>query len=592
MNSRQRSIWLLLGLAAATGAGLSLAPTPAAAQILDRPAAVATPPVRPTPAPDVADSSLSPDDQSVIDSGWAADARPTGAPATSVDTQDGIDPQQAASQDAEAQDSQDGTTPVAAEEDQSGDTDEFGEARIRPRQLPPQDGDLPTVIEAPPSPTDGIVDLNTPSALPNEEDVTLADMRNARDLAIYAGIAPSFDPLLLEAQETNPVFSDIAGRSFDPDPFVPLGTRLGSFLLFTSLQTDGDYNSNLFASPLARGDYSLELWPSVRLASNWSNHALEIRASGDLSFHDKFSSEDDRAYLVEALSRIDITRFSNIQASVSHELAQESRSAINATSFGTRPDVVVDRASLAGNQRFNRLSVQVRGNIIDTSYGTDIIAGQVESNADRDFTLYEEAVRPRWEFNPNLFLFSDISFNTRDYPIAAFTDGINRTSAGQRYRVGLSFGDTSEILNGSVSLGYGQQDYGDPLLEDINALLFDADLTWHITPLTSLLFTAATDVAETTTNDTGGVLERQYGLALRHSFSTRLIGTTGVSYYNRDFVGGDLTEQQTTGAAGLEYYLSREYVLFGRYQHTAFYTTAPDGNYTAEEVQLGVRIRH
>ena len=152
MNSRRRSIWLLLGLVAATGAGLSLAPTPAAAQILDRPAAVATPQVRPTPAPDVADPSLSPNDQSVIDSGWAADARPRGAPGTSVDTQDGIDPQQAASQDAEAQDGQDGTTPVAAEEDRSGDTDEFGEARIRPRQLPPQDGDLPTVIEAPPVP--------------------------------------------------------------------------------------------------------------------------------------------------------------------------------------------------------------------------------------------------------------------------------------------------------------------------------------------------------------------------------------------------------------------------------------------------------
>ena len=117
-------------------------------------------------------------------------------------------------------------------------------------------------------------------------------------------------------------------------------------------------------------------------------------------------------------------------------------------------------------------------------------------------------------------------------------------------------------------------------------MLFDADLTWHIT------FTAATDVAETTTTDTGGVLERQYALALRHSFSTRLIGTTGISYYNRDFVGGDLTEQQATGAAGLEYYLSREWVLFGRYQHTAFYTTSENGNYTVEEVQMGVRFRH
>ena len=177
-------------------------------------------------------------------------------------------------------------------------------------------------------------------------------------------------------------------------------------------------------------------------------------------------------------------------------------------------------------------------------------------------------------------------WTVRDEP----RDG-RRTSSGERYRFGLSFGTTSQILNGTVSLGYGGQDYGNPLLQDIHALLFDADLTWHITPLTALLFTAATDVAETTTTDTGGVLERQYALALRHSFSTRLIGTTGISYYNRDFVGGNLTEQQTTGAAGLEYYLSRVWVLFGRYQHSAFYTTSENGNYTTEEVQMGLRVR-
>ena len=95
--------------------------------------------------------------------------------------------------------------------------------------------------------------------------MTLADLGNSRDIAIYAGATPGYDPLLLEAQETNPVFSSIA--TFDPDPFVPLGTRIGSFLLFTSLQTDGDYNSNIFASPEAVGDYALELWPAVRLAS-------------------------------------------------------------------------------------------------------------------------------------------------------------------------------------------------------------------------------------------------------------------------------------------------------------------------------------
>jgi hypothetical protein len=345
---------------AATGAGLSFAPAPAAAQILDRNPPFQAPPSRPKLPPDEPDPALSPDDQSVTDAGWAADARPAGTPGTSADTPDGVDPQQAASRDLEAQEAQevqeaqDAGAPITDGEDQ-GDTDEFGEARARARRLPPRDGDLPTVIEEAVLPNEGVIDLNAPSPLATGEDVTLADMRNARDLAIYAGIAPSFDPLLLEAQETNPVFSTIT--SYNPEPFVPLGTRIGSFLLFTALQTDGDYNSNVFASPVALGDYALELWPSARLASNWSNHAVEIRASGDLSYHEKFKTEDDRAYLVEALSRIDITRFSNIQAYVSHELAQESRSAINATSIGTRPDVVVNRASLAGNQRFNRLSV-------------------------------------------------------------------------------------------------------------------------------------------------------------------------------------------------------------------------------------------
>jgi hypothetical protein len=586
VNSRQRSIWLLLGLLASTGAGLSLAPTPAAAQIFDPPSRVETRPVRPKPPPEAPDPSLLPDDQVPVDTGFAPDFGTTTV--TPADAQDGIDPQDSASQELEAREAQDAAATPGAEE--TGDTDEFGEARTRPRRLPPQDGDLPTVLEEAAPSTEGIVDLNAPSTPPNEEDVTLADMRNARDLTLFVGTAAGYDPLLLEAQETNPVFSNIA--TFDPDPFVPLGTRIGSFLLFLALESDGDYNSNVFASPEALGDYSLEVRPSVRLASTWGVHALELRASGDLSFHDKFETEDDRAYLVEALSRLDITRRANVQFGYAHEEAQESRSAINATDVGTRPDIVVNRARLSGNYTFNRLTLQLRGALIDTRYGNDIVDGEVESNEDRDYTLYEQAFRPQWEFKPNLYLFSDISINQRDYPLAAFTDGLNRTSEGERYRVGLWFGALGEYLRGSASVGYGRQVYDNPQLIPIDGFLFDADLTWRVSAVTSLLFTAATDIAETTTNDAGGVLERTYAVQARHSFSTRLIGSLGATYLNRDFVGGDLTEQQSSEAAGLEYYLSREYVLFGRYAHTNFYTTAPNGDYSVEEMQLGLRIRH
>jgi hypothetical protein len=329
----------------------------------------------------------------------------------------------------------------------------------------------------------------------------------------------------------------------------------------------------------------------VRLASNWSVHAVELRASGDLSFHDKYPTEDDRAYQVEGLGRLDVTRRTNLQGAISRDYAQESRNAINASSLGTRPNITVDRARAAFNHRFNRLSVQLRGGIVDTNYSTDVFDGVIRSNSDRDYTLYEEAVRPQWEFMPTLSLYSDVAFNQRDYSIPAFSDGIIRSSTGERYRLGVSFGTVGQFLRGEVSLGYGRQTPDNHVLEVIDGLLVDANLTWRPTPITSVLFTASTDVAETTTDDSGGVMERTYGLQARHNFQTRLVGIAGLSYFTRDFVGAGIHENQLTAATGAEYYLSRHAVLFGRYQHTVFDSTTPNSGYTVEEVQLGVRLR-
>ena len=87
------------------------------------------------------------------------------------------------------------------------------------------------------------------------------------------------------------------------------------------------------------------------------------------------------------------------------------------------------------------------------------------------------------------------------------------------------------------------------------------------------------------------MFERTYAAVLSHNFSTRLIGSAGIGMFTREFVGAGLYENQFSAATGLEYYLNRNAVLFGRYEHRAFDTNSFDGNYTAEEVQLGVRLR-
>ncbi len=574
---RRLRVSVRVGFAVVTGVLSALAPLPAAAQILDpAPRAIERPPPRrPPPTPEAFATSVSRAiDQTFYDDGG-------GGFATTVST----GPDQTDRADGQSEGWETGTQPAAVEADALSVSDVEGEPR---RPAVPQDGEP---VREPPGTGDGVIDLNAPNPFADEEELTQLNLRTPAEAAVLGPGAAGFDPLLLQAEELNPVFSDRPFSTFVPDPFAPLGVRLGSFVLFSSLETDGDYNSNLFASPVALGDYSLEVRPAARLVSDWSTHAVELRATGDLSFHDKYPTEDNRAYLVEGLGRLDVTRRTNLQGAISQEYAQESRNAINASSIGTRPNVTVDRGRAALNHRFNRLSVQLRGAIVDTSYSTDVIDGVVESNADRDYSLFEEAFRPQWEFTPALFLFSDIAFNQRDYSIPAFTDGIIRSSTGQRYRVGVSFGDVGAYLRGEVSLGYGRQTPDNHELEVIDGMLIDANLTWLPTPLTSVLFTATSDVAETTTVDSGGVMERTYGLEARHSFETRLVGIAGLGYFTRDFVGAGIHENQLTAATGLEYYLSRQAVLFSRYQHTAFDTTSPNGNYTVEEVQLGVRLR-
>ena len=196
---------------------------------------------------------------------------------------------------------------ATTEEEEPADVLGAEQERLK-RAPPPQDGDLVPVGE-PIEVTGGAIELSR--ALCASE----RGGRDARRPALADGNQgflrlPTPATTLCCWRPRRPIRSSATspwpGSAYDP--FAPLGTRIGSFTLFSGVEADGDYNSNLFASPEALGDTSLEVRPAVRLASNWSTHALEVRASGDLSFHDKYPTEDNRAYLVEGLGRLDITR--------------------------------------------------------------------------------------------------------------------------------------------------------------------------------------------------------------------------------------------------------------------------------------------
>ncbi len=454
-----------------------------------------------------------------------------------------------------------------------------------------QDGD-PNFPQEAPLARDGIVDAGEPLPPEDGTDPSTVDTRPAEDIAVFDDPPAGFDPLLFQIEDLDPIQDNrLTTRLFRQEPFDPIGIKIGSFVLFPELELGGSWYSNVFRAPNADADAALDVRPSARLVSNWSAHALEFRATGGLSYFNEFNSENDKAYLIESRGRLDITKRTNVQGLISREQSLESRSALDASSAGSRTEQITDRAEAALSHRFNRLSLQFRGSVTDFAFGDSENLGAVSSNSDRDYTAYEETVRATWEFKPTLSVFTEVAVNQRDYDTVAASDLINRSSDGQRYRAGLSFGNTGQILRGEVSLGYGVQSPDDARLRDIDGLILDANATWRVSDLTSVLFNARSDVTETTTTNVGGSFSRNAGIETRHALRRYLIASAGLTYSTQDSQDSVIDEDEVRAALGIEYFANRETVLFGRYAHTSFGSTDGATDYEADEIKVGVRLR-
>ena len=113
-----------------------------------------------------------------------------------------------------------------------------------------------------------------------------------------------------------------------------------------------------------------------------------------------------------------------------------------------------------------------------------------------------------------------------------------------------------------------------------------------MTPLTSLLMTARSDIVDSINDGVSGVVSRTAGFEARHVLRRYLIASAGLQLTRYDYHGSDLAERETTARLGLEYALSREVQLFTRYDHIWFDSTAAGGDWQADEVRVGMRLRH
>ena len=142
-----------------------------------------------------------------------------------------------------------------------------------------------------------------------------------------------------------------------------------------------------------------------------------------------------------------------------------------------------------------------------------------------------------------------------------------------------------------MSAGWGRQAPRDGRLGEIDGFIVDANLAWRASALTTFLLTARSDFVDTTTTGSFGALSRQVGLEARHTLRRYLIGIAGIKYTVNPYDAVSINERDLTTEAGFDYYLNRDAIIFGRYQHIDFHSTVAGSNYADDIVHVGLRMR-
>jgi hypothetical protein len=440
-------------------------------------------------------------------------------------------------------------------------------------------------------PLDGIIEVGeqvpTLDGIPNLQ----RDARTAQDIAAFERPPAGYNPYLFQI-ELEPLTDRRTAQLFYMEPYFARGVRIGSFVIFPEAQFGAIATDNIFRNSARLADGGAEVGAKVRVVSDWRTHAVEFRASGLASFYDEFPTENDRSYALEARGRLDLTKRTNIEVLVLHQLDKDRRGLRDSPVAAVeRGDIETDRFAFALNHRVNRLGLQLRGSVTDVDFApVPSAGGGIISNAERNFTQRDAAFRASWALNGKLDVFAETAINDREFFVAP-GDGILRSSTGERYRVGVTFAPWDTRIRGEVSAGWGRQSPKDGRLDDIEGIIVDANLAWRASALTTFLLTARSDFYDTTTTGSPGTLSRQVGLEARHAIRRHLIGTAAIRYTVNPYEGVSLIERDLTTELGLEYYLGRDTILYARYQHIAFDSTAPGSDYQADIVRVGVRVR-
>lgn len=342
-----------------------------------------------------------------------------------------------------------------------------------------------------------------------------------------------------------------------PD-YEAVGFRQGAFTFYPKVQSDLEYNDNVFAAEVnAQDDVIFRLRPEIVGESSWSRHFLRGFARGTLNRNVDFSTEDSNEWTVGTSGRLDVVRGTNISAGGDYGEFIEPRTSSNTAIAAVEPiEFSSGQVYLAGTRTVGRLRAGVRADYRSYDYDNGRTAGgAVIVQDDRDRDVASLVGRLDYALSPASAVFGQVTTNDRSYSNVP-TGFANRESSGYEVLAGVNF-EVGALSRGEIAVGYISQEFDNPVYGDLDGFGARGKIEWFPTDLTTVTVSAARTIEDAGIVGAAGYLRSEAGVEIDHELLRNVILSGRVSYSDDDFNGIERADTRLTASAGGTYLVNR-----------------------------------
>jgi len=434
-----------------------------------------------------------------------------------------------------------------------------------------------------------------PPEIDNTLDETVDQTEIVQPAATITAQPPSLEDQMGAARRTN-IRADVVEPNLRPaievDPYEPIGIRIGSFNLTTTIEQSMGYTTN--RQNTADGDSGLvsQSIANFRLRSDWSRHSLEVLGNGqyDTSFESQI--EPSPSAQIEGRLRLDLIDGYEVTLGAGYDYEQEAASSVNLTQSTVGEPGIHSYGAFAQVERSgHRLGFILRGGIERKIYeNAQLASGGTFSQTDRDLTSY--ILQSRLSYNNNLAFspFVQANYTTNIYDLHRDRNGQQRDSTSFELRGGFVV-NLSEKLVGEISAGYINQQFAEPGLVALSGMVIDSNINWSPQRDTNIELTLASDLASSTNSGDSGAITYQGGLRLTRRIRDNLELNAAIGFEHTNYEGLGQIDTTYNARLGFEHWFNRSLSLTGRVAYETKVSTNEASSYDDATVLLGVKFQ-